>query len=137
ENKVNLENKIDPGIILEGWEVQLKQVINILLDNACKYAGKHGSISVSLKKSSHNAVLTVQNTGDPIPEKEQIHVFERFYRTDESRVRKDGGYGLGLSIAKTIVDHHKGKINLISSLETGTIFTVSLPLSSRQHINRT
>lgn len=137
ENKVNLENKIDPGILLEGWEVQLKQVINILLDNACKYAGKHGSVSVSLKKSSHNAVLTVQNTGDPIPEKEQIHVFERFYRTDESRVRKEGGYGLGLSIAKTIVDHHKGKINLTSSLETGTIFTVSLPLSSRQHLNRT
>ena len=109
----------------------------MLLDNACKYAGKNGSVSVRLKKSSHNAVLTVQNTGAPIPEKDQAHVFERFYRTDESRVRKEGGYGLGLSIAKTIIDHHKGKISLASGLETGTVFTVILPLSSRQHLNKT
>ncbi|WP_349948040.1 HAMP domain-containing sensor histidine kinase [Lacrimispora sp. BS-2] len=137
ENKVKLENEIDQGIILEGFEPQLKQVITILLDNACKYAGKNGSVSVRLKKSSHNAVLTVQNTGTPIPEKDQAHVFERFYRTDESRVRKEGGYGLGLSIAKTIIDHHRGKISLTSSLETGTVFTVSLPISSRQHLNKT
>ncbi|MDR1771215.1 MAG: HAMP domain-containing histidine kinase [Hungatella sp.] len=137
ENKVKLENEIGQGIILEGWEAQLKQVITILLDNACKYAGKNGSVSVRLKKSSHNAVLTVQNTGAPIPEKDQAHVFERFYRTDESRVRKEGGYGLGLSIAKTIIDHHKGKISLASGLETGTVFTVILPLSSRQHLNKT
>ncbi|MDR0924444.1 MAG: HAMP domain-containing histidine kinase [Hungatella sp.] len=137
ENKVKLENEIGQGIILDGWEAQLKQVITILLDNACKYAGKNGSVSVRLKKSSHNAVLTVQNTGAPIPEKDQAHVFERFYRTDESRVRKEGGYGLGLSIAKTIIDHHKGKISLASSLETGTVFTISLPLSSRQHLNKT
>ncbi len=127
ENRVNLENEIDSGIILEGWEVQLKQVINILLDNACKYAGKHGSVTVSLKKSSHYAILTVQNTGDPIPEKEQIHVFERFYRTDESRVRKDGGYGLGLSIAKTIIEHHKGKINLTSSLKQELFLPSAFP----------
>jgi two-component system sensor histidine kinase CiaH len=137
ENKVKLENEIEPGIILEGWNVQLKQVITILLDNACKYAGKNGSVSVRLKKSSHYAVLAVQNTGTPIPEKEQSHVFERFYRTDESRVRKEGGYGLGLSIAQTIVDHHKGKISLTSGLETGTVFTVSLPLPSRQHLSKT
>ncbi|HCD43926.1 MAG TPA: sensor histidine kinase [Lachnoclostridium sp.] len=137
ENKVKLENEIEPGIILEGWDVQLKQVITILLDNACKYAGKNGSVSVRLKKSSHYAVLAVKNTGTPIPEKEQSHVFERFYRTDESRVRKEGGYGLGLSIAQTIVDHHKGKISLTSGLETGTVFTVSLPLPSRQHLSKT
>ncbi|WP_313155096.1 sensor histidine kinase [Lacrimispora sp.] len=137
ENKVKLENEIEPGIILEGWDVQLKQVITILLDNACKYTGKNGSVSVRLKKSSHYAVLAVQNTGTPIPEKEQSHVFERFYRTDESRVRKEGGYGLGLSIAQTIVDHHKGKISLTSGLETGTVFTVSLPLPSRQHLSKT
>ncbi|GLC82838.1 sensor histidine kinase [Lacrimispora brassicae] len=137
ESKVDLENEIETGIILEGWEAQLKQMTTILLDNACKYAGKDGSVSVSLKKSSHYAVLTVQNTGDPIPEKEQDHVFERFYRTDKSRVRKEGGYGLGLSIAKTIVDQHKGKISLTSGPETGTVFIVSLPLPSRQHVTRT
>ena len=132
EHKVNLENEIEAGIRLEGWEASLKQLITILLDNACKYAGKQGSVFVSLKKTSHNAVLTVQNTGDPIPEKERDHVFERFYRTDKSRVRKEGGYGLGLSIAKTIVDHHKGRISLTSGPETGTVFIISLPLPSRQ-----
>ena len=137
ENKVNLENEIEPGIFLEGWEIQLKQLTTILLDNACKYAGKNGSVSVTLKKSSHNAILTIQNTGEPIPEKEQDHVFERFYRTDKSRVRKEGGYGLGLSIAKTIVDQHKGKISLTSSLEEGTVFTVSLPILTRQHLSKT
>lgn len=130
ENKVNLDNNIEPGIALEGCEAQLKQVVTILLDNACKYAGKNGSVSVRLKKSPHHAVLTVQNTGEPIPLKEQKHIFERFYRMDESRVRKEGGYGLGLSIAKTILDQHKGKISVSSSSENGTIFTISLPLSA-------
>lgn len=132
ENKVNLENKVDLNIILEGCEAQLKQVITILLDNACKYAGKYGTVSVCLKKSSHHAVLTVHNTGDPIPAKEQKHIFERFYRTDKSRVRKEGGYGLGLSIAKIIIEQHKGKISVSSSAETGTIFTVTLPVSVNQ-----
>lgn len=136
ENKVNLKNEIDPDIILEGKESQLKQVIPILLDNACKYAGKHGSVFVGLKKTPHYAVLTVQNSGEPIPEKEQSRVFQRFYRMDESRSRREGGYGLGLSIAKTIIDQHKGTISLTSSLETGTRFTVSLPLPSRQHFGR-
>lgn len=129
ENKVNLENDIEPGITLEGCEAQLKQVITILLDNACKYAGKNGAVSVRLKKSAHHVVLTIQNTGEPIPLEEQKHIFERFYRTDKSRVRKEGGYGLGLSIAKTILEQHKGKIGVSSSSETGTIFTISLPLS--------
>ncbi len=132
ENKVELKDEIEPGIILEGCEAQLRQLITILLDNACKYAGKQGFVSVNLKRSEHYAVLTVRNTGEPIPAKEQDHVFERFYRTDPSRVRKEGGYGLGLSIAKTIVDRHRGKISLTSSLEAGTSFIVSLPLPSRQ-----
>ncbi|MEY8352264.1 HAMP domain-containing sensor histidine kinase [Lachnospiraceae bacterium 54-53] len=127
ENKVRLENDIDPGISLVGCETQLKQVITILLDNACKYAGKDGSVFIRLKRFPHSCLLTVQNTGEPIPPGEQKHIFERFYRTDKSRVRKEGGYGLGLSIAKTIIDQHKGKISVTSTPETGTIFTVSLP----------
>ncbi len=128
EHKVTLENDIDPGITLEGCEAQLKQVVTILLDNACKYAGRNGSVSIGLKRSPHHAVLTVRNTGEPIPLEEQKHIFERFYRTDKSRVRKEGGYGLGLSIAKTIIDQHKGKITVASAAETGTIFTVQLPM---------
>ena len=127
ENKVILNNDIVPGIHVCGSETQMKQVVTILLDNACKYAGLHGTVSVSLKSASHHAVLTVNNTGEPIPSSDQKHIFERFYRTDKSRVRKEGGYGLGLSIARTIVEQHKGKITVSSSQEEGTTFTVVLP----------
>jgi signal transduction histidine kinase len=127
ENKVALENELESDIILEGIEVQLKQLITILLDNACKYAGKNGKVSVVLKKTAGHAVFIITNSGNPILPEEQKHVFKRFYRTDQSRARKEGGYGLGLSIAKTIVDRHKGSINVTSSAENGTTFTVTLP----------
>lgn len=127
ENKVALENELESDIILEGIEVQLKQLITILLDNACKYAGKNGKVSVVLKKTAGHAVFIITNSGNPILPEEQKHVFKRFYRTDQSRARKEGGYGLGLSIAKAIVDRHKGSINVTSSAENGTTFTVTLP----------
>lgn len=128
ENKVTLENHIESGITLTGCESQLKQVVTILLDNACKYAGKNGTVSVELKKTAHSTVLSVCNSGEIIPAEEQKLIFERFYRTDKSRMRKEGGYGLGLSIAKTILEQHNGKITVSSSSPAGTTFTVSLPL---------
>lgn len=128
ESKVDLTQNITPDIRLSGNEPGLKQAVSILLDNACKYAGTNGAVSVSLARTAHHAVLTVRNTGDPISPEEQKHIFERFYRTDKSRVRKEGGYGLGLSIAKTIVEQHRGKITVASSAEEGTVFTVSLPV---------
>lgn len=130
ENKISLSNDICPDIAVEGNETQLKQVVNILLDNACKYAGKGGSVFVALERNSHGAVLSVKNTGEIIPAEEQKRIFERFYRTDKSRVRKVGGYGLGLAIAKTIVDQHKGKITVSSGLETNTVFRLTLPVIS-------
>lgn len=130
ESKVTLDNDIESDIFLEGSETQLKQLITILLDNACKYAGVNGSVSVGLKRQAGHGVFTIVNTGEIISPTEQKHIFERFYRTDKSRVRKEGGYGLGLSIAKTIIERHKGKISVASSAETGTIFTVTLPVLS-------
>ncbi len=130
ENKVNLRHEIEPDISLEGCKDQLMQLITILLDNGCKYAGRNGSVSLEVKRVFHHAVLNVHNTGELISQDEQKRIFERFYRTDKSRVRKSGGYGLGLSIAKTIAEFHKGKISVSSSLETGTVFTVTLPLLS-------
>lgn len=128
ENRVTLKSDIAPGLRLRGNETQIRQVVTILLDNACKYAGRQGTVTILLKSSPHHAVLTVTNTGDPIPSEEQKHIFERFYRTDKSRARKEGGYGLGLSIAETIVSQHMGKITVSSSPAEGTAFTVTLPL---------
>jgi len=81
-----------------------------------------------LTKIQDKVQLSVNNTGKPIPEKKIAHLFDRFYRVDESRARKKDGYGLGLAIAKSIVESHHGKITIKSSEDEGTTFTVAFPL---------
>ena len=87
-------------------------------------------MELTLTKQQEKLRLTVRNTGDPIPAEHLPHLFERFYRADAARDRAQGGYGLGLAIAKAITEHHRGKISVSSSLETGTVFTVLLPRSA-------
>ena len=126
EREVALESQVAPGLKVNGSEGQLKQLLTILLDNAVKYAGNKGHVNLTAQKKQDKVVLQIRNTGDPIAKEDLPHIFERFYRTDKSRVRKEGGYGLGLAIAENIVKHHKGSIRCESSAETGTIFTVEL-----------
>jgi two-component system sensor histidine kinase CiaH len=128
EQGLTLQSDIQPEISLSGNEGQLKQLVIILLDNACKYAGKNGCVTLRLSTQSDRAVLSVNNTGEPIPPEHLRHLFERFYRVDASRARSDGGYGLGLSIAQSITEAHKGKLNVESTLSAGTTFTLVLPL---------
>ena len=71
--------------------------------------------------------LTIHNTGAPIPSEHLPHLFERFYRADAARDRTQGGYGLGLAIAKSITEAHRGKISVTSSADAGTTFTVLFP----------
>lgn len=130
EQGVVINSDIDPDILLVGNEGQLKQLVVILLDNACKYAGKNGTVTLSLKRMGGNVRLEVNNTGEPIALEHRQHIFERFYRADSSRARKEGGYGLGLAIAKTIVENHGGKISVESSDKIGTTFTVSIPTNA-------
>lgn len=127
EQGKHLEADISPDIMLQGDAVKLKQLIMILLDNACKYTEKNGSIKVGLyQKTEKNKIyLTVNNSGKPIAVEHLNHLFERFYRAEESRAREKGGYGLGLSIAKTITEMHKGKISVTSNKEEGTTFHVT------------
>lgn len=129
EQGVSLDSEIESDLYLNGNEAQLKQLVAILLDNACKYAGSGGSVHLTLKRTDHRKqplLLTVHNTGEPIPQEQLPYLFERFYRVDESRVRTQGGYGLGLSIAKTIVETHHGKLWVESTADAGTTFTVQL-----------
>lgn len=131
EQEVTLQEQVTPGIMMNGDEHQIKQLIAILLDNGCKYTKAGGTVTVTLKRKDdrpERAVLKVINSGEPIPKADQEHIFERFYRSDKSRVRIKGGYGLGLSIAKTITETHKGKIRVDSSLTDGTCFTVVFPV---------
>jgi len=76
-----------------------------------------------------HAILSVHNAGEPIPFGALPHIFDRFYRADASRVRAEGGYGLGLAIAKTIADAHSAAITASSNANIGTTFTFEIPLS--------
>lgn len=126
EQEISLNYSIADDIWIVADEGQLKQLVIILLDNACKYTQPGGQITMQLSQKQDKVTLSVNNTGDPIPKETLPHIFERFYRADEARVRTEGGYGLGLSIAKSIVEAHNGKITVESSEQNGTTFTVRL-----------
>ena len=121
-----LQYDIQNGASLSGDRQQLDQLLEILLDNAVKYAAKDAPIRLTLDISGKNAVLAVENPGDPIPPDKLPHLFDRFYRVDDARTDA-GGFGLGLAIAKQIVRRHKGAITAASDARA-TRFTVTLPL---------
>lgn len=116
---------IQDGLTLNGNEGNIRQLVTILLDNAFKYSGEHGTVSISLSSHGDKKILLVRNTGNGIPAEDQKHVFERFYRSDASRNRKYGGYGLGLAIASSIVAAHKGQLTVKSDESTYTAFTAT------------
>jgi len=127
ENGISLSYEIEPDLIAHGNQEQIQQVIMILMDNAIKYTDHQGKVSVFLKKQQNNLLFSVTNTGKGIPAENIDRVFDRFYRIDESRTRKSGGYGLGLAIAKTIVEQHGGKISVKSIPDESTTFYIKLP----------
>ncbi len=126
EKGLNLTCDVQPGITMQGDGTQLNQLVRIFLDNACKYTPEGGDITLRLAKNGPQTIMSVTNTGEPIPKEAQAHLFERFYRMDEARTRtsSEGGYGLGLAIAKTITERHGGTVSVESTAGKGTIFTV-------------
>jgi two-component system, OmpR family, sensor histidine kinase CiaH len=124
EKNIMLCYEIEPNLTVRGNMEQIKQVVMILLDNAINYTNAKGSITLKLKKRHHDIMLTVTNTGDGIASEHLDKIFDRFYRTDPSRSRQHGGYGLGLAIAKSIVEQHKGKIYAKSTVNESTTFYV-------------
>lgn len=119
--------EITEGLSLYGNEENIKQLVTILLDNAFKYSDDKGAITITLSRHGDKKLLLVRNTGKGIDTKEQKHIFERFYRSDSSRSRQSGGYGLGLAIAESIVTAHKGHISVKSDGKSYTEFSVLLP----------
>ena len=114
---------------MRGDAQTLAQLLAILLDNALKYAAPGTEVTVRLCRQKKHALLSVHNNGELIPADALPRLFDRFFRVDKSRARAVGGYGLGLSIAKTIANAHGGYIRAESTAEHGTVFTVTLPLS--------
>ncbi len=106
---------------------KISQVIINLISNALKYTPKGGTVEVSVKGAEDITEISVRDNGIGIPEEDLPFIFERFYRADKSRNRMTGGSGIGLTIAKAIVEAHKGKIDVLSKLNEGTEFIVSLP----------
>ena len=121
-----LETDIPEGIDCTGSEDMIKQLAVILLSNALKYSDDGGRIEVSLKARGKQREIRVFNTGKAIPAEDQEHIFDRFWRGDPAHGRETGGHGLGLAIARTIVETHRGKISVDSREGTGTAFTVTL-----------
>ncbi|WP_342553369.1 HAMP domain-containing sensor histidine kinase [Paenibacillus sp. FSL R7-0652] len=126
EKNIALDYSIDPNLMVHGNPEQIKQVILILLDNAVKYSGPKGAVNITLQKQNHDIMLTISNTGEGIAPEYLERIFDRFYRTDSSRARKHGGHGLGLAIAKSIVEQHKGEIYAKSVVGEGAAFYVRL-----------
>lgn len=126
EKNISLDYNIEPNLSVHGNSEQIKQVILILLDNAVKYSGPKGSVNVTLQKQNNDVMLAVSNTGEGIAPEHLDRIFDRFYRTDSSRARTHGGHGLGLAIARSIVDQHKGEVYARSVVGEGATFYVRL-----------
>lgn len=125
EQEKRLELEIQEGISYHGNPDQIKQLVGIFMDNALKYSKEHGEIRVTLQQVQNKKTLKVYNTGKGIPESEKEKIFQRFYRSDASRARATGGYGLGLSIAQSIADAHKIRIQVESEYEHWICFILT------------
>lgn len=112
---------------LFGDRDKISQVLVNLISNALKYSDNGSQVAVTVAEDKGNTRITVSDTGIGISEEDLPYVFERFYRADKSRNRMTGGSGIGLTIAKAIIDAHKGKITVKSIINKGTTFTITLP----------
>lgn len=126
ETNKKFELNVDDNITVNGSERHIKQMTAVFIDNALKYSDIGGTVRISLKAAGDKKLLSVYNTGSGIKDDEKEKIFERFYRSDESRNRATGGYGLGLSIAKSIIDKHKFKIQVETNPGKSICFIVTM-----------
>ena len=125
ERGLEIQADIEGKIKVNGSEAHLRQVTEILLDNAMKYSLSPAAVQVELKRHGFHCLLSVSNPGEPIPSEELKNIFKRFYRMDKAR-SMNHSYGLGLSIAESIVKEHKGRI-WAESRNGANTFYVELP----------
>ena len=128
EQGCTFNSEIEEGLSIDGDKSRIAKMTSTLIENALKYVDEGGTVEVKLAKTGSSAQLVIHNTGSCIASEDLPHIFDRFYRTDKARTSGTGGFGLGLAIARGIAREHEGDIVCDSSPQTGTVFTVTLPL---------
>jgi two-component system, OmpR family, phosphate regulon sensor histidine kinase PhoR len=134
-----IDKEIEMSVDLQEIEMTadkdlLSQVWINIIHNSIKFSPLGGEIGIKMVKKDDRVIVIISDTGLGISKEDQEHIFERFYKADKSRTQSDGGSGLGLSIAKKIVEMHHGIINVQSQMGEGTTFTISLPVRSENQL---
>ncbi|MCH4170603.1 MAG: HAMP domain-containing histidine kinase [Lactobacillus sp.] len=124
-----LDLDLEDETYVQIYRNHLEQVLIILMDNAVKYSEKRKEIHMSASKDSRFVNIAIQDFGAGIPEADRKNIFDRFYRVDKARSRDKGGNGLGLSIAKKLIESYHGEITVESSVGSGSIFRIDVPLA--------
>ena len=124
--QIKLQTKIASDIKLQANREEMTQLLTILLDNAVKYSVEQADIVLTLAKRGKEVTLCCENTCGKLPDVEADRLFDRFYRSDAARTQKSGGYGIGLSVARAIVQNHKGKITAEYKEGNRIVFKVEL-----------
>ena len=131
KKNIKLETEISTTPILISIDpIRIEQVLNNIISNALRYVAKNDSIFIQIKENLKTIEIIIKDSGPGIEKNKQRYIFDRFYRVDKSRSRQEGGSGLGLSIAKELIQAHEGTISLKSDLGKGTTFTISMPKTS-------
>ena len=125
--RISIEVQTDGPATVQGDPMRLRELLTILIDNSIKYSEAGGAVQVNVKPASGRALVQVSDSGRGIPAEALPHIFDRFYRADRARSRELGGSGLGLAVARWIVDSHHGTIGIESAPGRGTTVTVELP----------
>lgn len=133
EKHIRIKQNVRPTQVI-GDQHGLQQLVTIVLDNALKYSDKQGTVTVSLRTDEATALLTIKDDGIGIPSNDLSHVFERFYRSANTKSDKKAasGYGLGLPLAQEIASAHSGMIHISSREHSGTTVRITLPLAHAQ-----
>ncbi|HVO95483.1 MAG TPA: HAMP domain-containing sensor histidine kinase [Terriglobales bacterium] len=126
---VTVAIRATPALYLRADRLRLRQVIANLVDNAIKYTPQGGRVELETVKDGHQALLVIRDTGIGIPAAEIKRIWERLYRGDKSRSQR--GLGLGLSLVKAVVEAHQGSVDVRSDPQTGSIFSLHLPLVAK------
>lgn len=127
EKGVKINSKIQENIMMNGNKEDIEHILSTLIDNAIKHTEPQKEVMVDVSKEKNDIVMQVKNMGEPIPEEEREKIFERFYRIDKSRNRKEKRYGLGLAIAKSTVEKYSGNIE-VDCRDGVTVFRVWIPV---------